>query len=59
MMVDYSKITTAEFDHALSDILDKMSGEQILAIQGVYEGVREELNDQALDLALEKFHPVE
>lgn len=55
-MPDYNKITTAEFDHALSDILDKMSGEAILKIPGVYGVVSEELNNAALDLALAKFH---
>ena len=55
-MPDYNKITTEEFDHALSDILDKMTGEQIMAIPGVYEVVSEEFNNEALDLALTKFH---
>ena len=53
---NYNKITVAEFDHALSDILDGMSGEAILQIPSVYSAIREELNDQALDLALAKFH---
>ena len=55
-MTDYNKITTEEFDHALSDILDKMTGEQVMAIPGVYEVVSEHFNNEALDLALEKFH---
>ena len=55
-MPDYNKITTAEFDHALSDILDGMSGEAILQIPGVYEAVSEALNNAALDSALAKFH---
>ena len=53
---NYNKITVAEFDHALSDILDGMSGEAILQIPSVYSAIREELNDSALDLALAKFH---
>ena len=55
-MTDYNQITTAEFDHALSDILDEMSGEQILAVPGVYEAVSEHFNNETLDLALAKFH---
>lgn len=55
-MSDYNQITTAEFDHALSDILDTMSGEQFMAIPGVYEVVSEHLNNEALDFALAKFH---
>ncbi len=55
-MTDYNKVTTEEFDHALSDILDKMTGEQFMAIPGIYEVVSEHFNNEALDLALEKFH---
>lgn len=54
--LDYNKITTEEFDHALSDILNKMTGEQFMAIPGVYEVVNEHFNNEVLDLALEKFH---
>ena len=37
-------------------ILDKMTGEQFMAIPDVYESVREHFNDAALDLAMAKFH---
>ena len=55
-MPNYDKITTEEFDHALSSLLDDMMGAQIMAIPGVYEAVSEELNNNALDLALKLFH---
>ena len=55
-MTDYNQITTEEFDHALSDILDKMTGEQFMAIPGVYEIVSEHFNNETLHLAITKFH---
>ena len=53
-MTDYSNVTTADFDHALSDILDGLSGEQFMTIPGVYEVVSEHFNNEALNLAVEK-----
>ena len=53
---DYNKITYDEFNYALSEILDEMTGEQIMMIPGVYEVVSEELNNEALDLAVAKFY---
>ena len=55
-MADYNKITTAEFDHVLANILDKLSGEQVMGVPGVYEIVSEHFNNEALDLAMEMFH---
>jgi len=56
MAQSYNHITSEEFDQALSDILDTMTGGQILAIPSVYEAVSEELNNEALDYANNKFH---
>lgn len=47
-MADYSKVTDAQFDAALAEILDEMTGGAILQIPGVYEAVSEELNNEAL-----------
>ena len=58
-MPDYNKVTMGDFDHALSELLDAMSGERIMAIPGVYEVVSEALNNEALDLALAMFHSEE
>lgn len=55
-MPDFDKVTTEEFNHALALVLDKMTGEQFLAIPGIYEVVSEELNNETFDLAWEKFH---
>ncbi len=56
-MTDYEpKITTEEFNRALSDILDKMTGEQFMTIPGVYEIVSEHFNNEALGLAQERFY---
>ena len=58
-MLDYNIITHDEFTHALAILLDEMTGEQMLAIPGIYEVVSEELNNDALDLAMNKFHAKE
>lgn len=58
-MPDYNKVTYDDFNHALALILDKMTGEQFMAIPGVYEVVSEEFNNETLDLALERFHSPE
>ena len=47
-------ITTEEFDHALSDLLDKLTGEQFMAIPGVYEVVSEHFNNEALNLVADR-----
>ena len=48
-MADYSKMTDAEFDRILRDILREMTGEQLLSIEGIYELVSEEFNNEILD----------
>ena len=48
-MTDYSKMTDADFDRILRDILKGMTGEQLLSIEGVYELVSEEFNNEILD----------
>lgn len=45
------QVTTEEFDEALEELLDRMSGEQILATPGAYEVFGEALNNEAIDLA--------
>lgn len=47
-MEKYDWITTEMFDAKLAELLDKMSGAQVLAIPGVFEIVSEELNNEAL-----------
>ncbi len=48
------KITTEEFDQALSDILGNLTGGQLMTVPGVYEVVSEHFNNEALDLAKSK-----
>lgn len=48
-MADYSKMTDDEFNGILKEIVDGMSGAEILAIAGVYEVLREELNNEVLE----------
>ena len=45
---DYDKMTDADFDRILRDILRAMTGEQLLSISGIYEIVREEYNNDVL-----------
>ena len=42
-------ITNELFDAKLIEILDGMTGAQILSIPGVYEVIAEELNNDAID----------
>lgn len=44
----YTKVTDSEFDGVLESIVDAMGAEKILSIRGVYEILREELNDDVL-----------
>ncbi len=44
-------ITSEEFDRALENLLDEMSGAEILATPGAYEVFSEALNNEAIDLA--------
>ena len=46
--MNYDHITDEMFDSKLAEILDHMSGEEILLIPGVYEEVREFFNNQVL-----------
>ncbi|NMB69834.1 hypothetical protein GYA27_01350 [candidate division WWE3 bacterium] len=43
------KITTDVFDAKLVEILDGMTGAQLLSIPGVYEVVAEELNNEVIE----------
>jgi hypothetical protein len=43
-----SNVTTEQFDAELIDLVDGMSGEQLLAIPGIYEILSEELNNDVL-----------
>jgi hypothetical protein len=43
------KITDEMFDRKLAEILDRMSGTELLSIVGVYEAVSEELNNQVVE----------
>jgi hypothetical protein len=46
---DYSSVTQEEFDEKLEEILGRMSVDQLMAIPGFYEIVREELNNEVLE----------
>jgi hypothetical protein len=46
---DYTKMTDTEFDKILAEILDEMSGQEILSIPGVYCEVAEYFNNEALE----------
>ena len=48
-MPDYSSVTQEEFDEKLEEILGRMSVDQLMAIPGFYEIVREELNNEVLE----------
>lgn len=48
-MADFSKMTDDEFDSILTQIVGQMNGGQVLSYPGVYEVLREELNDDVLD----------
>jgi hypothetical protein len=43
------KITNEQFDAKLTEILDGMTGAQLLAIPGLYEVVSEELNNDVIE----------
>ena len=46
-------VTTEEFDEALEELVDGMSGAELLQTPGVYEVLSEALNNEAIKLALE------
>ena len=48
-MVDYADITTEEFDEFLKQILRSLAASELLLIEGVYELVSEEFNNEILD----------
>ncbi len=43
------EISNEEFDRKLEEILDKMTGGQLLAIPGLYEVVSEFLNNKVIE----------
>lgn len=45
---DYSKMTDADFDRILEEVVSEMSAAQILAISAVNSILREELNNEVL-----------
>lgn len=47
---DYSKLSDEEFDKILTGLVECMTPAQILAIDGVYELLREELNNEVLTI---------
>lgn len=48
-MNDYSFITQEMFDEKLKELVGEMSAGEILSVEGVYEGLSEELNNRILD----------
>jgi len=46
-------VTTDEFEKALNEIIDGMTGADFIAIPGVYELVSEYLNNSAIERALD------
>jgi hypothetical protein len=44
-----SEITNEMFDDKLAQVLGRMSGDEVLAIPGVYEIVAEHLNNEVLE----------
>ena len=49
-MRDYSKMTDDDFDSILEEVVGKMSPSQILAIGDVNMILREELNNEVLEI---------
>jgi len=49
-MVNYDDIKDEEFDDLLDDVLNTMSMHEITSISGVYEILKEELNNEVLEL---------
>lgn len=47
--IDYSKMTDAEFDSILKEIMDESPASTLLTIAGIYEIVSEEFNNEVLD----------
>jgi hypothetical protein len=47
--IDYSKMTDAEFDQILKEIMDESPASALLTIPGIYEIVSEEFNNEILD----------
>lgn len=46
-----NEVTTEEFDQALEELLDEMSGAEVLATPGTYEVFSEALNNEAIERA--------
>jgi len=49
MKSKYGKMTDADFDSILEEILNEHTGSQLLLIPGVYECVSEHFNNEVLD----------
>jgi hypothetical protein len=49
MMKRYDWVTTEMFDTKLAELLDDLSGYELLAIPGLYEVVSEQLNNDVLE----------
>jgi hypothetical protein len=46
-------VTQEQFDAALEELLDGMSGAELLSLPGVYEAASEALNNEAIERARE------
>lgn len=49
MPEDYSWVTTEMFDRKLREIVGRMTTDELLAVPGIYDELREDLNNQILD----------
>jgi hypothetical protein len=47
-------VTHDEFVFALTEIVDEMSADELLAIPGIYEALSEHLNNEAIKRAVER-----
>lgn len=47
--MDYSKLGNEKFDQLLLEEVKRLSAEEILAVPGVYEIMREEFNNAVLE----------
>jgi len=54
----YAKMTDDDFDRILAQILDEMTGEQLLQVPGAYEAFSEHFNNEVLE-KWEEAHPEE
>jgi len=54
---EFSCVTDATFDDELAAQVGRLSPEALLAIPGIYEILREELNNSVLDELINHTHP--